>query len=199
MFNYFIVFLIIIIIQIIILGIIFSNLELNIEECDISYNIEVPKKLQVKKLKVNVKIYLFKKINILKIKIYRNYCEIFKIKVHLNILKELKDDKQQGTWFVLKNIGKLKPQIKKINFEISGGTEDVLLTTFLVPIFSGIVFTFISKNLDEKNNERISNCNIKILPRYINANNFSISGTTKIHFDTMRTLFFIKKHKKIKI
>lgn len=199
MFNYFIIFLIIIIIQIIILGIIFSNLELNIEECDISYNLEVPRKFKIKKLKVNVKLYLFKKMNILKIKIYKNYCEIFKMKVHLNVLKELKDDNQNGTWFVLKNIGKLRPQIKNINFEISGGTEDVLLTTFLVPIFSGIVFTFISKNIDKKNNEGVSNCNIKILPQYINTNNFSIKGTTKIHFDTMRTLFFIRKHKKIKV
>ena len=63
MIFYFIIFLVIIIIQIIILGIIFSNLELDIDECDLSYNIEIPNKLKIKKLKVNIRLYLFNKIS----------------------------------------------------------------------------------------------------------------------------------------
>ena len=53
----------------------------------------------------------------------------------------------------------------------------------------------------KESNEEIEKkrCDIKIIPRYVNTNNFSITGKMKIYFDTMKVLFFIKKHRKIKI
>lgn len=207
MIFYFIIFLVIIIIQIIILGIIFSNLELDIDECDLSYNIEIPNKLKIKKLKVNIRLYLFKKINVLKIKIYKNYCVIFGIKFHFNVLKKLKNDDEFATWFILKNIWKLTPEIKRINFEIILGTENILITTFLVPTFSTFLFSIISKNMKlESNNssketevEKQSKCNLKIIPRYINTNNLSLKGSLQINFNTMKVMFFIKKHRALKV
>lgn len=206
MIFYFIIFLIVVILQIIILGIIVSNLELDIEECDISYNVEIPGRFKIKKLKINIKLFLFKKIKVLKIKIYKNYCEIFKVKIHLNVLKKLKEDDEHGTWYIFKNIWKLKPEIKNVNFEIAGGTENTLITTFLVPTFSTIIFFLVSKNMKPNNNKSSdnkkienSNCNLKIVPRYINTNNLSLKGNLQIDFDTMRILFFIRKHRKIKV
>ena len=205
MFFYFIIFFIFVILQMIMLGIIISNLELDIEECDVSYNVETPSRFNIKKLKVNIKLFLFKKIKILKIKIYKNYCEIFGIKIHLNVLKKLKDDKEHGTIFIFRNIWKLKPKIKKVDFEIEGGTENILVTTFLIPAFSTIVFSLISKNMKEMNsnfgNKELenSNCNLKIIPRYVNTNNLSLKGNFQVDFDTMKILFFIRKHRKIKV
>lgn len=205
MFFYFIIFLILVILQIIMLGIIVSNLELDLEECDISYNVEMSGRFKIKKLKVNIKLLLFKKIKILKIEIYKNYCVIFGIKIHLDVLKKLKDDDEYGTWYIFKNIWKLKPEIKNVNFEIAGGTENTLITTFLVPTFSTIVFSVISKNMKQKNsnfnNKELenSNCNLKIIPRYVNTNNLSLKGNLQIDFDTMKTLFFIRKHRKAKV
>ena len=206
MISFLIIFFIAVLLEIIMLGIIISNIELDIEECDISYNIEIPNKFKIKKLKVNIKLFLFRKIKILKIKIYKNYCIIFGIKIHLNVLKKLKDDEEYGTWFILKNIWKLNPQIKNINIEIEAGTEDTLLTTFLIPTASMIIFPVISKNMkftknNNSNNENVDypNCNIKIIPKYINSNNLALKGNLQIAFDTMRTLFFIRKHKKIKV
>lgn len=200
MISYLIIFLIIISIQLMLLGILLSNLELDLEECDVSYNESISKKLEIRKLKVNIKLYLFKKINVLKIKIYKDYCEIFKLKIHLNVLKKLKDDDEFGSWFVIKNIGKLDPKIKDIKFDMTAGTESTLLTTFLIPIFSTVIFSIISKNMKESNEEiEKKRCDIKIIPRYVNTNNFSITGKMKIYFDTMKVLFFIKKHRKIKI
>lgn len=198
--SYLIIFLIIISIQLILLGILVSNLELDLEECDISYNESISKKLEIRKLKVNIKLYLFKKINVLKIKIYKNYCEIFKFKIHLNFLKKLKDDDEFGSWYVIKNISKLEPKVKNVKLEMIVGTESTLLTTFLIPLFSTVIFSIISKNMKESN-ENIKNkrCDIKIIPRYVNTNNFSITGRMKIYFDTMKVLFFIKKHRKVKI
>lgn len=196
MINYLIICFIIIIIQIIGLGIIVSYLEFEVEEIDVSYNKESYKRININKLKVNVKLYWFRKVKIFKIKIYKNYCEIFKIKIHLDLLKRMKDNKEYGIWFVLRNIKKLKPEIKSVNMELVGGTEDLFLTTFLIPTFSTVLFSFISKNM--KNVKELENYNFKIVPTYINTNNFSIKGKTQIYFDTMRTLFFIKKHKEIK-
>lgn len=206
MFIYLTLLFITIVIQIIVLGIIFSNLELDIEECDISYNIDIPKKFNIKKLKVNIKLYLFKRIKVLKIKIHKNYCEIYKMKINLNVLKKLKDDDERGIWYIFKNIWELKPEIKNIKFEIIGGTEDTLVTTFLIPIVSTIIFPIISKNMKQNNNNNnenhkneLSNCNIKIIPRYINTNNLTLRGNLQIDFDTIRTLLFIRKHRKIKV
>ena len=206
MFFYFIIFFILVILQILILGIIVSNLELDIEECDISYNVEIPSKFKIKKLKVNIKLFLFKKIKILKIKLYKNYCVICGIKIHLNVLKKLKDDEEYGALFIFKNIWKLKPEIKNVNFEIEGGTEDTLVTTFLIPTFSTVIFSIISKNMKtNNNNSRVNkkiespNCNLKIIPRYVNTNNLNLKGNLQIDFDTMKTLFFIRKHRKIKV
>ena len=81
-----------------------------------------------------------------------------------------------------------------------------MLTTFLIPTASMIIFPVISKNMkftknNNSNNENVdySNCNIKIIPKYINSNNLALKGNLQIAFDTMRTLFFIRKHKKIKV
>lgn len=204
MFIYLTLLFITIVIQIIVLGIIFSNLELDIEECDISYNIDSPKRFNIKKLKVNIKLYLFKRIKVLKIKIHKNYCEIYKMKINLNVLKKLKDDDERGIWYIFKNIWELKPEIKNIKFEIIGGTEDTLVTTFLIPIVSTIIFPIISKNMKQNNNNdnhknELSNCNIKIIPRYINTNNLTLMGNLQINFDTIRTLLFIIKHRKTKV
>ena len=131
---------------------------------------------------------------------------IFGIKIHLNVLKKLKDDEEYGALFIFTNIWKLKPEIKNVNFEIEGGTEDTLVTTFLIPTFSTIIFSIISKNMKtNNNNSRVNkkiespNCNLKIIPRYVNTNNLILKGNLQIDFDTMKILFFIRKHRKIKV
>lgn len=181
--------------QIMILSIVFSNIILNIEECDISYNQKCINDFYIKKLKVNVQIYLFKIIKVLNIKIYKNYCEIFKIKIKLNLLKKLKDDKDTSYKFIIKNIEKLKPVINKIDLELSLGTEEPMITTFSIPAISAVISVLISKYM-EKYNEK--NYVFNVIPNYSNTNNFSLKLTSRLKFDTLRTIFFIKKHRKIK-
>lgn len=193
---------IVIIIQIVIIGIYFSNIVINIQECNISYNDVERRKLNIKEFKMSIQIYLFKKIKILNIKIYENYCEIFKIKFRLNILKKIKDDKQSEAIYVIKNIGKLEPQIKTINLEITIGVDDIVVTTFLVPTISTAISLLISNYMADYDclKENItSKYNFKIIPKYLNTNNFTLKGSTKISFDTLRLLFFIKKYREIKI
>ena len=49
---------ILIIIQVIIIGVCFSNLALNIKECEISYNTKIKDKLEIIKSKVSIDVYL---------------------------------------------------------------------------------------------------------------------------------------------
>lgn len=193
---------ILIMIQIIVIGVCFSNIVLNVSECDISYNVDCKNKINIKNLKLNVGIYLFKKIKILNIKIFKDYFEIFKIKFHLNFSKTFKRDRQSESMYIIKNIGDLEPEIKKINLNLSLGTESTMLTVFLIPAISTIISGIISNYMNVNNNLKpnaISNCNLKIMPRYLNTNNFSLNLSTQICFDTLTTLFFIKKHRKIKL
>lgn len=189
---------ILILIQIFIIGICYSNIILNIRECDISYNVSLKNELCIEKFKINLEFFLFKKIRILKIKIYKNYCEILKMKIHFNFLKELKDNKQKGTVFVLKNIWKLDPEIKNINLYLKLGTENMMLTIFLVPTITTVLSGVIS-NYMKKYNKDISKCTLEIKPNYLDINQFKLNLSTKISFDTITTLFFINKHRKIRI
>lgn len=185
----------VILIQIFIIGVCFSNLILDIKECDITYNIEKRNQIDIKKLKFSVNVYLFRKIKILSIKIHENYCEILNFKIHLNILKKLKDDKQSGIIFIIKNIRKLEPEIKNLNLDLKISTENVMLTVFLVPTISTI-FSILISNYKGENSKR-ELYDLKIMPKYLSKNLFSFKLSTQISFDTVTTLFFIKKHREI--
>lgn len=191
----------IIIVLTIIISIYYSNVVLDIPEYYIFYNENNKKKLNIKEFKMSIQIYLFKKIKILNIKIYEDYCEIFKIKIHLNVLKKLKDDDERGTIYVIRNILKLNPEIKKLDLELLLGTEDMIITTFAVPVISTAISFFITKYMSYENiykDNAISNYRFKIVPKYIDTNEFILKGSIKISFDALKVLFFIKKHREIK-
>ena len=58
-----------------------------------------------------------------------------------------------------------------------------------------------TNNNNSRVNKKIEspNCNLKIIPRYVNTNNLILKGNLQIDFDTMKILFFIRKHRKIKV
>lgn len=184
---------ILIIIQVIIIGVCFSNLALNIKECEISYNTKIKDKLEIIKSKVSIDVYLFRKIKVLSIKIHENYCEIFKLKLHFNFLKKLKSDKESGISYVVKNIWKMDPEIKNMDLNICFGTENVMLNIFVVPVIS----TLLSGIINNYSNNDKTNLKFEIIPKFIDKNIFNLKLSTIIYFDTVTTLFFIKKHQEI--
>lgn len=187
------------IVYIIFLFLISSNIILKIKDCNIFYDEKYQKKIEIRKIKTSIEVYVFKKIRILNIKIHENYCEIFKIKVNLNLLKILKEDEQTGTTFVIKNILKLKPKIKNIYFKLNLGTENLMFTTFLIPTISTGLSIILGKYGEKKENiNSNNNLEFKINPIYVNKNMFELNTSIEISFSTIRTLFFIRKHKKIK-
>ena len=184
-----------IIIQIIIIGICFSSLLLNVKECEISYNVRLKNEFEIIKLKVSVDIYLFKKIRILSIKIHKIYCEIFKTKLHFNLLKKLKSDKDSGISYVVKNIWKLEPKIQSMDLKLDFGTESTMLNVFTVPFLSTLLSGII--NNYSKDNIEKTDIRFKIIPQFIDKNVLDLKLSTKIYFNTIKTMFFIRKHQEI--
>lgn len=196
MISVLIILLLIIIIQLVSMAVLFSNIVLNIKECDISYNQELKGELYIKKLKVNIELYIFKFIKILNIKIHRNYCEIFKMKIKFNTLKKLKDDDEKSWIFIVKNIRKLNPEIKKIDMNLAIGVEDPLLTTFSIPTISTFMSLLLCNSIRKYDKEKI---NFKITPIYVNTNNFALRGSGIFSFNALKVIYFIRKYREIKV
>lgn len=187
---------ILIFVQVCIICLLFSNIVVEVQECNILYNSDIEKRFDVKKLRINIKLYIFKKLRIFYIKIYENYCEIFKIKIELNTLKKLKDDNESGLIFVLKNIKRLEPEIRKLNFNLDVGAEEPIITTFSIPVLSTILSIFLTKCVSEYNK---NNYKFKIRPMFIGTNCLLLNGNAILNFNTIKVLYFIKKYREIKV
>ena len=135
---------IIILLEIIIIGFTFSNIIIEINDFDISYNEVMPKEFKVSKIDIVVKIYIFKFLKILSIKIHRNCFEIFKMKFKFNLLKKVKKDYDkyyENFELIIKNRDEinfklLRPKINSLDLELFFGTYSPLLTTFSIPAIS---------------------------------------------------------------
>ena len=201
-----IILLIIIFLDFLIISIFFSNVILNIEDCDISYNDNYIDGFFINKFALSIQIYFFKYIKIVNIKIYKNYIQIYKFKIKFSIEDKIKnnnkvfDDLLKNIIMIRKNkdqinIKNLKPIINKFNLDLSFGTENPLVTTFSVPTISFIISVFLSSSIYRYKEK---NYNYKIIPKYLNKNNFKIYFNTKLNFKTLRILMFIAEYKKAK-
>ena len=189
----FILCFIVIIIQILIIGICFSNTIFDIKECDISYNEDNKNKIIINKLNIDMDIYIFKKIRILKIRIYKNYYKVFYIK----FIEKIKEDNINKILFIFKNVSRFEPKIKEMNLDLNISTENMMLTIISIPLISTIIFTIISAYKDEKTRASLFDLNVE--PKYINTNTFLLKLSTKISFDTIAILYFMRKLRKMKI
>ena len=110
--------------------------------------------------KATINIYTLGNIPILKIKITKAKIDKLKNKTHIEKKIQEKIKQQNFTKFrenyKLKKINikqitkKLFLSIDKLNLKIELGTENAVLTSFLIPIISTILSLIISKNQEEK-------------------------------------------------
>ena len=100
---------------------------------------------------------------------------IFNFKI--NYLKIVQNKKVKNSFSKLKNklslsnLYELKPNIEKLNLKLSLGTEDVIITSFLVTIFSFII-TYIFKNYIKKID--MDKYSYKINPNFNEENKISL-------------------------
>ncbi len=193
---------IIILIQIIIIGIIFSNLIIDIKELNISYSETIPNEFKVDKASIVLKIYIFKILKITFIKINKDYFEIFNVKFKFNLLKKLrknynKINKDFGK--IIKNKSEvdfklLKPKINSLNLNLFLGTYDPFITTFSIPTISTILSIFLSSSIT---NYDVNTYNYNIIPKYINRNYLNMKLNTVLNFNSINLILFLLSIRKI--
>lgn len=184
-----VIILILIVFFFILLGIIYSNIIIDINNCNISCN---DTKLDIEKIDISMKIYIFK---FLKIKINRN--------IKFDILKKI-NKKYDGKIDVL-NIIKiifnsrkklklkyLNPKLNSIDLCLYFGTYNQMLTTFSIPIISIFISVLLSKLISSYDNKYY---NYRIFPEYSNKNYLSINLVSEIQFSTINLIIFLFKIK----
>ncbi len=156
----------IILILLLILSILFSKIEIRIQDIDISTQRKKGKKIS-KDYKIQISILAFYKVKIFKINI--NEEKIKKIKsnpklekINTDMMKNIKIDAKLNTNFVtiLKD---LKFKIQKLNLNLDIGTDDAALTAVIVGVLSSILGLILN---NKKENKHIFN----IFPIYSSEN-----------------------------
>lgn len=157
-----------------ILIVLISTLKINIEKLEISNEIENTP--IIKELDISIGIYVFNKFKILKKHITQNNMQDLKSSKKLEKLKNKLLNK--NTLNKRKNIkadlsfGKyLNPKLQNINLELKLGTEDVVLTSFLIVIISIAISMLLSKSIDKFDENKYR---YKIIPNYNNKNSIKI-------------------------
>ena len=180
----FIVF--IIFIQIFIIGLIFSKINVDVKKVDITYN----KKLYVNDLEILIYIYVLNKVKIVKIKFYKDYLQILGLKLQYRFIKKFKfarnayNNLNKKFFKILRNRRKLdmqtlKLEVNKCNLFLKLGTMSQVLTIFSIPLISTII-TFFLRN--STNNDNIKKYSYKIIPEYSGRNIFNIKLDTNFEF-----------------
>ena len=143
--------------------IVFSTINIEIE--NFNYN------TQSYKIKciINVKIKILKNIPIFKIKItddkVRKMYQKFKYKIDITDIERDKEINRKVKLF----IRKLKIELKEMKLRIDIGTEDAVLTSFMVPILGMLISVFIKNNATDYEKQ-----NFIIQPIYCNKNLLNI-------------------------
>ena len=158
-----------------ILIILISTLKIDIKELKISN--EVENAPIIKDLDISVGIYIFNKFKILKKHITKNNVQELK---KSNKLEKLKNkflnkgtikEKRKNVKMDIDVIKHLNPKLQNINLEINLGTEDVLLTSFLIVLVSIAISMILSKSIEKYDKNKYK---YKIIPTYNNKNSIKI-------------------------
>lgn len=160
-----------------------STIRLNVIKAKIS-NFEngIKKSKMEKELKIYLELCLFNKIKIAKIRLKKSLLDKAKIKTNM---KELEKNVK-----VLKNIGimeiikKLKIKVDKLELEVKLGTEDIMITVFLIAFLSSLVSIL------------VRNCNYKkvhynIIPLYQFGNTVKINLNCIIDVKMVHIIYVI--------
>lgn len=143
------------------------------------------------KYKIIVKLYIFNKINYLKINLTKNQLERRLIKKNVNKLKKkIKQDQNKFDKKILSNLKKTELKIKKIDLKIYLGISDAAINAIIVGIVSSsiavIMGILMDKNILDFNckckKEKNNQIYWKIIPVYQNKNLLNIDLNCIISF-----------------
>lgn len=170
----------------------------------LKFNYETKKKIKVD---LKIKVYILKKIPIFSIRLtnkrirkientstFKEIESILKNQIS-EIEKEIITSREKIDKEIVNKLinilKKIKIKIKKIKLNVEIGTQNIILTSFLVPIISTIVSFFVKQN-----SKYLEEIDYKILPKYKIREDFfktQISLETKLEIKTIEVLILIKQ------
>ena len=160
------------------------------------------KKIYLDKFQISIKIYLFKKIKFVTINIYKNCIKIWNLKIAFSkkyksiikkyIINSLRKNKTNN--LIVSNMKIKDIKIEKFKFEFCFGTENPCLTSFLTMSISSVIGIFLGKIMKKYDNKRY---NFKIVPNYVNTNNFYLNFNMKLDFGALNLMKIILNNTKL--
>lgn len=170
------VFFLLFLIALFVVIILISNLKISINKLELSNEIENTPIL--KEFKIAVGIYFFNKIKILNKSINKDDLQNVKNSKRIEKMKNkfLKEDTTKEKKKIIKSdidvLKKLNPKLQEIKLELKLGTEDVILTSFLIAIISIIISMLLSKVIEKFDEKKYK---YQILPIYNSQNSIKIA------------------------
>ena len=187
----------VVIINFIIIGICFSNIVVDIE--NLNFNSKNIKQVLTEDIEFYIKIYIFKVLRILTIKVYNTHLEILGIKINFNkliydiedtgilfrkvkkIIRLIKDNKENI------NFENLKPKIKEFKMDLEISTENAILTSISILSISSTLSLLLKKYIEKYEKEKYY---YRVTPKFTNTNDFSINLNFEMSFETLKILVF---------
>ena len=181
----------ILLIELVLIGVIFSIVTIRIN------NIELAKfndDIHFDKWDVSLKIYLYKILPILKIKVYRKYCSVLGIKIYYKEKIKYNSDKQLYKsiyrFFKDDNFEKMDLKFEELDLYLNFGTEDMVITTGLTVLISNLITLLIRKKIKNFDENKYK---FKVEPNFINRNNFRLKIKSKFNLKTLKLISYSKQ------
>lgn len=165
-----------------------SKIRLEIKNFKLS-NIE--KNDSIKELNFTIKLYIFSFIKILQKNIdkedLKNISKLNKINNLLQKFKNKKNKEFKNKYSIVKNI---KIDLKTIDLNIEIGTEDVILTSFIVFVVSTIISIFLGMSIKKYNSKKYKYI---IAPMYNEKNSIKLTLLGIVDFNLVNIINILLK------
>lgn len=184
-----------IILNIFIIGFLFSRISINIENYNVFSN-SIFENITVDKMQISINLYLYKKIKILAIKFYKDYLKIGFIKIYyfkiIKYRKKIIDRTFKVTKLLLGRnrltLKILEPNIESFNMNLSICSKNAAITSIASSLIGTTTSILLAKFVKKYDKEKIF---YKIVPVYFNINGFRLEIKTKVNFNTLNILEFL--------
>lgn len=141
------------------------------------------------KYKLDISLNILNKIKILKLKLNNEKIKKMILKMHLDKTKIKELEREIGINDI-KEITKIKPQISYMDLNIKIGVDDVLLTTYIVPIICTAISMLLPLVIEKNKANQIKYI---VTPMYNKGNAYYIKFDAGIKIKVMQVLKFIYK------
>ena len=181
---------ILIVIMILIISLLLSTIRINVKDYNIS-NLKVKKT----KYKITISLYLLNKIKLISFKLNKEKLRKISLKMHFDKIdiKKLERDFKLSD---IKELMKIKPKLTFLHLDLKLGIEDILLTTYIIPVVCIIFSLILPIVTDEKN---INHIRYKVEPIYNQKNVYYVKLSSRVEIkiiNLLNSMYGIYKNRK---